>query len=212
MNSPPDSNGVDDESFRRLAAFDPAAFGEIASRLWARLRPGTRRRLRRTPELAGHYDAEDAFQNAMSLMWLRILDGSMAPPGGVDDFLRLARTIIGRQITAKARAERAAKRNSTPFDEPAWSTGRLDRYVPDDVSVFPSGLRTPEAQAIAEDETRWLMRILGPALREVAEARLLGGLTIEEIARIRGVSPSTVSRMFQEIRAIWEDELRRNRE
>ena len=55
------------ELFRRLAAPDRGASGEIARRLWSRLRPAARRRLRREPELATLYDEEDEFHGAMTV-------------------------------------------------------------------------------------------------------------------------------------------------
>ncbi len=42
----------------------------------------------------------------MRAMWETLLVKDLAPPDGVDDFMRLARTLIARRITAKAaRAE-----------------------------------------------------------------------------------------------------------
>ncbi len=200
------------ELFRRLLAHEAAAFGQIVTRLRDRLLPAARRRLERKPDLRAVYDEEDAFQSAMSLIWFRILSGDMDPPGGLNDFLRLARTIIGRRITAKARAEGARKRNPTPNEEATGSAESLDEYIPDGVGVFRSSLPAPEAQAIAEDETRWLLGILGWKLREVAEDRFLDGLTIDQIARRRGISPSTVARRLGEIEEIWKAAVRKDRE
>src|SRR5262249_7315438 len=154
------------------------AFDEIVHRLRDRLLRSARRRSERKPEVRAVYDEEDAFQSAMSIIWFRILAGDMDPPGGVDDFVRLARTIIRRRITARERAEGACKRNPTPNEAATGSAGPLDEYIPDGVSVFRSVLSAPEAQTIAEDETRWLLNILGWKLREIADDRFLDGLTI----------------------------------
>jgi DNA-directed RNA polymerase specialized sigma24 family protein len=211
MDTGPDSAGWA-VLFRRLAALDRDAFAEIATRLRATLLSHARRRLERQPELRGIYDEEDAYQSAISIIWLRFLTGAANPPGGLDDFLRLARTIIARRITAKARAERGPKRNPTPNEEAAWSKGPLSQLVPDETDVFVSSLPRPEAVTIAEDETRWLMAILGWRLAEVAEERFMRGLTLEEIAAKKGLSPRTVSRMFQDIQEIWQDAVRKHRE
>jgi RNA polymerase sigma factor (sigma-70 family) len=200
------------ELFRRLAALDGSAFDEIVGSLRDRLLRPARRRLERKPDVRAVYDEEDAFQSAMSIIWFRILAGDMNPPGGVDEFVRLARTIIRRRITAKARAEGAQKRNPTPNEPAAVSVESLDECVPDGLSVFRSSLPAPEAQAIAEDETRWLLNILGWELREVAEDRFYDGLTIDQIAQRRGISPSTVARRLDEIMVIWRAAVRKYRE
>jgi AraC-like DNA-binding protein len=57
-----------------------------------------------------------------------------------------------------------------------------------------------------------ICRFAGWRLREVAEDRFLLGLTLEEIAKKRGLSPRTVSRMFQDIQAIWQEAARKYRE
>jgi hypothetical protein len=112
MDTPPDPAGVAGP-FRRLAAFDRDAFDEIAARFRGRLLKVARHRLESEPELRGLYDEEDAFQSAMGLMWLCILEGDMAPPGGVDDFLRPARTIIRR---GQKRGQ-GKKRGQAPLSE-----------------------------------------------------------------------------------------------
>ena len=155
------------ELFRWLAAREKEAFGEIAMRLRDELRQFARRRLERNPELSAIYDEDDAWQSGLSAMWNGILAGNLAPPDGIGRFLRIARTIIGRRITAKARAERAAKRNPNANAPPDWMTGPFHSLVPDDVNVFLLGGSLKEAQMIAEDTTMWLMSLLGEKLRHV---------------------------------------------
>jgi RNA polymerase sigma factor (sigma-70 family) len=198
--------------FGRLAAREAAAFGEIVTRLRAKLLPTARQRLEREPELHAIYDADDALQSALSIMWFGILSGEIDPPGGADDFLRLARTIIRRRITAKARAERGPERNPTPHEASPRGPGSLDASVPDAANVFQSDLPLPEAVAIAKEETRWLMSLLGPELREVVHYRFIHGLKIEQIAERMGLSPRTISRRLQEIQQIWQDAIRKHDE
>ena len=211
MNHSSEPGGMT-ELFRRLAALEPAAFNEIVVRVAEPLRAFARRRLRRVPELSATYDEDDAFQSALSVFWLQILGGGMEPPGGMDDFLRLARTIIDRRVRDRARAERAAKRNPTPNQDPRCSTGPIDRYIDDGADVLGAGIPLSEAQLIAEDETRWLLRLLGWRLGEVASDRFVDGLTVEEIAAKRQMSERTVARHFQEIREIWREAVRKYRD
>jgi hypothetical protein len=141
--------------------------------------------------------ASGPLKRLLSVVWLCILGGSTDVPGGVDDFLRLARTLIGRWITAEARRERADKRNRTPNEEAPGSTGSLDQYVPDGVSVLQSSLPRPEAETIARDETQWLLRLLDPNLRRFAESRFLDGLTVEQIGLRTGPSVAAPGRGSQ---------------
>ena len=196
------------ELFRRLAAREKEAFGEIAMRLRDQLRQFARKRLERNPELSAIYDEDDAWQSGVSAMWNGILAGNLAPPDGIGSFLRIARTIIGRRITAKARAERAAKRNPNANAPPDWMTGPFHSLVPDDVNVFRLDESLREAQMIAEDTTMWLMSLLGPKLRHVAQERFLYGKSLEEISAKTGIPVRTVKIMIEDIRGIWQDAAR----
>src|SRR5579883_3389962 len=133
MSRLPDRNEMA-ELFRRLAARDHRAFNEIVTHLWGRLRAIAKVRLKHQPRLAAAYDEEDAVQSGVTRMWEAILAGQQSPPDGVDEFLRLARTIIARRIMARARAERTGKRNPASNPEPAWSAGPLGPYMPDDLN------------------------------------------------------------------------------
>jgi DNA-directed RNA polymerase specialized sigma24 family protein len=197
------------ELFQRLAAREKAAFGEIAMRLRDQLRRFARLRLKRNPELSAIYDEDDAMQSGLGVMWNGILTGTLAPPDGIGSFLRVARTIVGRRITAKARAERAAKRDPTANAPPDWRTGPFYWLVPDSVDLFQIGVPSDEAKAIAKNTTFWLLELLGPALRGVAEDRFLNGMAVAAIAAKHETPLRTVERMIQDIRTIWHDEARR---
>ncbi len=190
------------ELFRRLAARDHRAFNEIVTHLWGRLRAIAKVRLKHQPRLAAAYDEEDAVQSGVTRMWEAILAGQQSPPDGVDEFLRLARTIIARRIMARARAERTGKRNPASNPEPAWSAGPLGPYMPDDLNVFQCGRPGPEAEAIARDQTEWLLSLVDPSVRQIAAWRL-DGFTVNEIATISGRPRRTVQREFARIRKIW---------
>ena len=188
--------------FQRLADRDGEAFGEICRRLWDKLLAFARYRIRREPDLCPVYDEEDAVGSGLRFMWIHLMQGRVVPPDGVDDFLRLARTIIARRITAKRRELRAGKRFPSVNGDVHGGFQFQGRDVPDDLDLCPSDLTGPEAQAISADLERWLLDLLGPELREIAEARF-EGKSIDRIAERRGKSRRTIERMLQEIRAIW---------
>jgi DNA-directed RNA polymerase specialized sigma24 family protein len=188
--------------FRRLADRDGEAFGEICRRLWDQLLVTARFRIRRHPELVPVYDDSDAVGSGLRLFWLRFMQGHVVPPDGVDDFLRLARVIIRRRITAKLRELRAAKRSPSVDVDADPELGLQGPYPPDDMNLWPSGLDEPDTKIVLEDLERWLLSLLGSELNEIAEARI-DGKTIDQIAKRMGKSRRTIERMLQDIRAIW---------
>ena len=206
MSHLPDPKDMAD-LFQRLAAREAAAFGEIATRLRDRLRWTARRRLKREPELSAIYEESDAIQSGLGHMWKGILAGTMAPPDGVDSFLRGACMIIVRRIGARARAERAAKRDPTPNRERDQASRTLHGPVPDDLDLLESRLMGPEAERIAHEELQWLLSLIDPVVRDIAEGRLRG-LTVAEIALKRGRSTRTIERVLGEVLKIWLKALR----
>jgi len=193
--------------FQRLASRDGEAFGEICRRFRGKLLAFAKYRVRREPDLCPIYDEEDAVGSGLRFMWIHLMQGVVVPPDGVDEFMRLARTIIARQITAKLRELRADKRSPSVNGDVHGGFQFQGDYVPDDLDLCPSDLTGAEAKAVSEDLERWLLDLLGPGLREIAESRLKGK-TIDQIAKRRGKSRRTIERMFQEIRAIWASAMR----
>jgi hypothetical protein len=143
MRSDPSSEDMP-TLFRRLASRDGEAFGEICRRFWGKLLAFARSRVRRKPELRRIYDEEDAVGSGLNLMWLRLMKGLVVPPDGVADFMRLARTMITRRITAKLREERAAKRHPSVNADADEGFRFQPGYMPDDLELWPTGLPGPE--------------------------------------------------------------------
>jgi DNA-directed RNA polymerase specialized sigma24 family protein len=193
--------------FQRLAVRNGEAFGEIWRRLRGKLLVFAKYRVQREADLCPVYDEEDAVGSGMRIMWVRLMQGHVVPPDGVDEFLRLARTIISRRITAKLRELRADKRSPSVKGNVHGGFQFQGRFVPDDLDLCTYDLTGPEEKAVFEDFERWLLGLLGPWLREIAEARL-EGRTIDQIAKRRGKSRRAIERMFEEIRAIWSSALR----
>jgi DNA-directed RNA polymerase specialized sigma24 family protein len=189
-------------AFWRALKGDRQAFGDLYNDLKPKLLPFIRSRLRSKPVLHPYYNEDDAFDSGMSLMWARIIADQTAPLASVDDFLRLARTIIARRIKDRLREATAEKRNPSPRPDADHNAGSFETFVPDDLDLFACGLPSGDVQVISEDERQWLMSILGPELRQIAEYRV-NGATVKRIAGLLGKPLRTVERMFEEIRAIW---------
>ena len=70
------------------------------------------------------------------------------------------------------------------------------------------GVRAPSEQfALVLDDALDRLRALDPDLEQIVELRAFGGLTIEEAARVLGVSPSTAKREWRIARAWLVHEL-----
>jgi len=206
MQSDPSSEDIP-KLFQRLTVRDGEAFGEICRRYWGKLLAFAEYRVRRAPELCPTYDGEDGVGSGLNLMWMRLMQGVVAPPDGVDDFLRVARTMIDERIKARAREQRAAKRRPPGKMNSGADLRGQGFYAPDDLDLWPSGMNGPETEVVSKDLDQWLLSILGPELGEIAESRM-SGKSIDQIARRRGKSPRTIERKLQEIRAIWNSALR----
>ncbi len=206
MSTPPDPKDMPG-LFKRLAARDRDAFGEIARHVWGQLRAIARYRLKNKPQLRPIYDEDDAVGSGLGLMWSGIMEGTMSPPDGIDRFIGLARTIIARRIKDQTRKLGAAKRDPTPHGDHDWSSGPPGAHVPDDLNLFECGLPLPDVEAAAKDEILWLRTLLSPEERKVVDLRV-NGASIARIAKKREKSVRTVERMFEEIRKKWREAMR----
>jgi DNA-directed RNA polymerase specialized sigma24 family protein len=201
MHTDPSSENMQ-SLFQRLRSRDGEAFGEICRRLWDELLVTARYRVRRQPELGPVYDEEDALASTLSLMWIQFMEGRTVPPDGVDEFLRFARTIIGRRIAAKARELRAAKRSPSANEDSHGGSGFQGHDAPDDLDRWPAGLSNSDCEIVSKDLHRWLLSLLGRELGEIVEYRI-DGKTIDQIAKRMGKPRRTIERMFHEVRLIW---------
>ena len=193
--------------FQRLALRDREAFGELWRRIRGKLRAFARFRVRREPDLRPIYDEEDAIDSGARIIWLKLIAGDLVPLDGLDDFLRLARTIVAGRIRNKVR-ELGARKRHVPENGDDDGIFRVQAtYVPDDLDLLACDLPPPEASLMFNDQYSWLIGLLDRDLQQVAELRLVGK-TIDQIAEKQGKSRRTIERMFQEIRAIWGAALR----
>ncbi len=121
------------------------------------------------------------------------LAGKSGVPAGRSEFIALAATSMRRVLVDHARARRAAKRG-----------GERQRIALDAAS--PSDERT-EVDLLALDES--LERLAGLDQRQarIVELRFFGGLGVEAVAAVLGVSPRTVEADWRMARAWLRREL-----
>jgi DNA-directed RNA polymerase specialized sigma24 family protein len=189
--------------FKRLAIPDLRALGEIARRLWPRLRAIARRRLKDEPELSAVYSEEDAIQSSLVQIMRGLVRGKLHPIEGEDHFVRLFRTIVHRRIMAAKARRGTHERNELTLPGRLSKLERLGLYVPDCLDLLECGLPEPEVVAMAKEELEWLLSLLGSELHSLV-LDWLNGLTVEETAAKRGQSRRTIERRGKEIRDLWK--------
>ena len=108
-------------------------------------------------------------------------------------FFAIAARLMRRIVMKRARRRRAAKRGG----------GAADVCV-DDVEI-----RSDERplDLIALDEALTSLAVLDQRQSEIIELRFFGGLSIEEVAVILGISPGTVKREWRAAKAWLHKEI-----
>ncbi len=169
-------------ALRQAAAGDPAAVDRLFPVVYAELRRRAAAYLRQ--ERVGHTLqptalAHEAYLKLAAQEGLRVQDRA--------HFMALAARAMRTILVDHARSRRALKRGG----------GRTPARL-DDALVVAG----PDAQAF-DDLDRALQRLAERSERQarVVELRYFGGLTVEEIAELAGVSPGTVKRDWTLARA-----------
>jgi len=120
---------------------------------------------------------------------------------GRTHFLAIAALSMRQILIQRARARRAAKRGGAP-----------QRVTLDDANLSPSDVgpgqggaafgRADDIDVLALDEALTRLAALDADLAKIVELRYFGGLTVEEVAEVVGVSPATVKRQWTLAR-VW---------
>ena len=113
--------------------------------------------------------------------YLRLVDRDDVGEGDRERFLRIAAQAMRRVLVDHARGRQAAKRGG---GSGAWEKVTLDE------AVAPSGCETVDLVALNDAMDRLAEK--KARLSEVVELRFFGGLSIDETARVLGVSDTTV--------------------
>lgn len=169
---------------------DEAALEELTPLVYAELHRLARHYMSR--ERSGHVLQTSALVNEA---YLRLIDWKSVRWQNRAHFFAVSAQLMRRILVDFARSHAYAKR------------GGGARPVPlEEVAVVS---RERGADLVALDEALIALSALSPRQSEVVELRFFGGLSIEEIAEVLGVSPGTVRRDWSLARAWLHRELAR---
>jgi DNA-directed RNA polymerase specialized sigma24 family protein len=153
------------------------------------------------------FDEENVALSAFQSFCDRAGRGQFPQLSGRDDLWRLLGTITVRKALNTIRHQNRQKRGGgRVLGESALPVGKDADGEGEGLAQVLGREPTPEEVAgFADDYRHLLARLLEPSLRTVALQRL-EGLSTREIAESLNVSPKTVERKLQLIRAIWSQE------
>lgn len=144
------------------------------------------------------YDAEDAVQSVLHVIWRGAIQGRYAKIDSRDALWKLLVTATRNRVIDRERRQGAAKRGGDRQQVP---------LEPEMVAPEP----TPEMVAIMDEELVSLLKSLrDDTLRRIAIARL-EGYSKPEIAKELEVSERTIDRKLELIRGDWQKRLDRGR-
>lgn len=202
MNDPTDDHVG--QLLNAWAAGDQRALGELMPLVYSELRHLADRHLR--GERLNHTLERTALVHEA---YLRLINQRNASWQGKAHFIGLASQLMRRILVDHARGRLSAKRGGGATPVSLDQTGVVLARADDE----GAGL---EALALADDPSIDLESIdsalrrlesLDPAQGRIVELRFFGGLSIEETARLVGVSPATVKREWVLARAWLRREL-----
>jgi RNA polymerase sigma factor (TIGR02999 family) len=156
-------------------AADPAVAARLFELLYAELRRLARSQLRR--EDPGHTLSATALTHEA---WFRLSAQTRTQWKNRGHFLAVAATMMRRILVNHAEAKRAAKREA------------------EIVALTVSGLEQlsagPDRDVVAVHEALLAFEAVDARAAKVVELRFFGGLEIDEIGELLGISPATVKR------------------
>jgi RNA polymerase sigma factor (TIGR02999 family) len=169
---------------------DQAAFDQLAPLVYDELRRLARRCLRR--ERPDHTLQPTALVHEA---FLRLVGESQAPWQNRAHFFGIASRLMRQILINYAEARHAARRGG--------AAERLSLSAVDPVAEEQT------VDLLALNEALKNLELLDPPQGRIVELRYFGGLTIEEVAEVMGVSPATVKREWSTARAWLRRELSR---
>ena len=184
----------------RLPMGDGAAVRQLWHRYFHRLVSLARKKLADAPR--GMADEEDVALSAFDSFCRQAEQGRFPDLADRDGLWRLLVMMTARKAGHLRRDETRQKRGGGQVTA-AEDDDRSDRRLEEILSREPD----PGMAALAADEHRRLMDLLGDEeLRQVAQRRMEGD-SVEEIATLFGYAARSIKRKLQLIREIWEREL-----
>jgi len=167
---------------------DPAASQRLFALLYDELRRMARSHMRQ--ERAGHTLSATALTHEA---WFRMAEQNRTAWRNRGHFLAVASTMMRRILVNHEAARRADKRAAEL--EPLTLSG-LEQLSD-----------RPDRDVLAVHESLLAFEALDPRAARVVELRFFGGLEIEEIAEVMGLSPATVKRDWTLARAWLQRDL-----
>lgn len=167
---------------------DASAYERLVPLVYADLREMAGRYLRR--ERPDHTLQPTALVHEA---YLRLVDQTSARWSNREQFFAIAAQAMRRILVDHARGRDARKRGGDVVKVSLADAGAPEPAAP---SAGP-----PEVALVDLDEALHELAGLDPELVKVVELRYFAGLTIEETASARGVSPATVKREWAAARA-----------
>ncbi|MGH8263014.1 MAG: sigma-70 family RNA polymerase sigma factor, partial [Steroidobacteraceae bacterium] len=183
-----------------------AALGELMPLVYDELRRLAQRHLR-------HERAEHTLQRTalVNEAFLRLVNQRQIEWQSRSHFLALASQLMRRILVDHARGQNAAKRGSGVKPVSLDETAAAFSEGPDDEGPrFGDALAVavdPAVDLVAIDEALTRFQEFDPRQSKIVELRFFGGLTIEDIAPVLGVSEATVKREWALARAWLRREL-----
>ncbi|HKE00262.1 MAG TPA: sigma-70 family RNA polymerase sigma factor [Planctomycetota bacterium] len=177
------------DAVRRLTAGEAGAAADLFPLVYEELRRAAQR------VLGGGADRQTLQPTALvHEAYLRLVDHTLSGFEGRDHFVRTAVRAMRQILVDHARARRSGKRGGGAARLP------LDEAV-DSIEVDAIDL-------VALDEALGRLAAHDERLARTVELRFFGGLTIEETARLLGVSTPTVERDWRFARSWLHERLR----
>ena len=172
------------------SAGDQQALAELTPLVYAELRQIAAQQLRR--ERAGHTLQPTALVHEA---WLRLAETSRLTWQNRAHFLGVAAELMRRILVDHARRRNSDKR------------GKGETRLPLDEAINVAQGRA--VKLLALDDALTSLAALDLRQSRIVELKYFGGLEIEEIAEVIGISPATVKRDWQWARAWLQRELSR---
>ena len=184
----------------RLPMGDGAAARQLWERYFHRLVSLAHKKLADAPR--GMADEEDVALSAFDSFCRQAEQGRFPDLADRDGLWRILVLMTARKAGHLRRDETRLKRGGGLAADPEDAEGN-DRRLEEILSREPA----PGMAALAADEHRRLMDLLGDdELRRVAQRRMEGD-SVEEIAGLFGYAARSIKRKLQLIREIWERKL-----
>jgi hypothetical protein len=190
----------------QLGAGDPAVWNQAAQEIWQRYSQRLLQLAKRKLDqrIRQREDEDDVLQSMYKSFFLRQQRGAF-DLGNRDDLWQVLVMITVRKVRNVTKKQGRNRRD--------YRREQGELAPPTDASLGPQGVcaqiagadPTPEEAAALSEELQRRLRILSPALRQIALWKLEGHTT-EEIAgeQVLNCAPRTVRRKLELIRSKWE--------